>query len=75
MGESKEARRLNMEDKGKELLERIYKEIDDTIEYRMDSILDEDNENKNFIYERTAINTLKDIKEDIRLIATEIYGK
>ena len=70
----KEARRLNMEDKGKELLERIYKEIDDTIEYRMDSILDEDNENKNFIYERTAINTLKDIKEDIRLIAKEIYG-
>ena len=74
MGESKEARRLNMEDKGKELLERIYKEIDDTIEYRMDSILDEDNENRNFIYERTAINTLKDIKEDIRLIAKEIYG-
>ena len=74
MGESKEARRLNMEDKGKELLERIYKEIDDTIEYRMYSILDEDNENKNFIYERTAINTLKDIKEDIRLIAKEIYG-
>lgn len=70
----KKARRLNMEDKGKELLERIYKEIDDTIEYRMDSILDEDNENKNFIYERTAINTLKDIKEDIRLIAKEIYG-
>ena len=74
MGESKEARRLNMKDKGKELLERIYKEIDDTIEYRMDSILDEDNENRNFIYERTAINTLKDIKEDIRLIAKEIYG-
>jgi D-alanine-D-alanine ligase-like ATP-grasp enzyme len=70
----KKARRLNMEDKGKELLERIYKEIDDTIEYRIDSILDEDNENRNFIYERTAINTLKDIKEDIRLIAKEIYG-
>lgn len=67
--------RLGMDNKAKEFLERIYKEIDDTIEYHLASILDEDNEKIAFVYERTAINTLKDIKEDIRLIATEIYGK
>ena len=46
MGESKGTEGISMDDKGRKLLERIYKEIDDTIEYHIESILDEDNENR-----------------------------